>query len=953
MQVHEQKKDEKPLGRENDQSNISSNLDPILNELKLPSGYFEHEIGDEHVLKAEIQNSSRIYIPPEDFDPTKAPAETNDYKILEEEDGKVSKFLLKGEKEYVVILEKTEHSIVLAPMSKLVEDSLNLAQKYNMPSPMGEIKCINPGVIKYEAIDEFGKINTYLASPDFVLEKDAAQSVPQALTRELETLHKGIEKLQSEQSISTFDEIQVQMDKASELYKEIEKRAKPRKDDQSSYSLEFDSKDDEKQYKEVCIRINELREMRSSLRKSRDLQQEAQSLNEDIVNLESYHGYLEEGDSVGATLIGRQNDLSFYDNAGIKIIERTNSSPYEDPILGLQSTYSILDLRQDNNTKDYFIVADQHNKIKREYIQNGDEIFIEERYDRKDGLKERRLNYLGIIETYNQVEVVDKKVDNIHIFFKNIEVLKDVPGFDQMLSSASEKFSQTFIKQCYKIDNANTLNLAERAISMMPYESIIEASKYMANKLSNSEEQAELKDGQVKLIKEISDRLDFRRKMIEDGRELTRYDIKFDDFRTTSIFNDSKSREYFGIKDEWIDPERSPVKELLNNSNIELSTKELKLLVSRFLFDKNLPTNKESVIVALTEISNLREEYKDLDPFLKRNIVFASHSDTLIDYRSSDKYEYFDQSKDHHQLGKASLLKDLKSKIGPEGDLKLFRVELDNLPSSEQILEILIRAEIPSEASSKILEAFEASPLAEGQRLTLIHLTKVIQDHGFDEEMGRVVDLVRGTENERIEKLKQIKNDTLKAIETTPPPFTFIFEGHGGPNYLYLSDGHIGKNKIPEEHEDTIKISSEEIVAAFQKRHENFGSLQKENKDVLIFQDCYNSNFIRRLSSSLVKENMPVIFGSSEFNQLSLFSLGSEYGALFLSEVMGIRNGLKTNVGEIIKRQLDDQVIEVKDVEKVEKYNINTNPGIYVPDKEGNLIQVSQIKSKDSSSDIS
>jgi hypothetical protein len=488
---------------------------------------------------------------------------------------------------------------------------------------------------------------------------------------------------------------------------------------------------------------------------------------------------------------------------------------------------------------------------------------------------------------------------------------------------------------------------------MMPYESIIEASKYMANKLSNSEEQAELKDGQVKLIKEISDRLDFRRKMIEDGRELTRYDIKFDDFRTTSIFNDSKSREYFGIKDEWIDPERSPVKELLNNSNIELSTKELKLLVSRFLFDKNLPTNKESVIVALTEISNLREEYKDLDPFLKRNIVFASHSDTLIDYRSSDKYEYFDQSKDHHQFGKASLLKDLKSKIGPEGDLKLFRVELDNLPSSEQILEILIRAEIPSEASSKILEAFEASPLAEGQRLTLIHLTKVIQDHGFDEEMGRVVDLVRGTENERIEKLKQIKNDTLKAIETTPPPFTFIFEGHGGPNYLYLSDGHIGKNKIPEEHEDTIKISSEEIVAAFQKRHENFGSLQKENKDVLIFQDCYNSNFIRRLSSSLVKENMPVIFGSSEFNQLSLFSLGSEYGALFLSEVMGIRNGLKTNVGEIIKRQLDDQVIEVKDVEKVEKYNINTNPGIYVPDKEGNLIQVSQIKSKDSSSDIS
>lgn len=921
----------------------SSKIDPSLKELILPSKYFAHKIGQEDVPEIQEPNTNRIYIPPEEIIPAKAPAETNKYKILEEKEERISKFLLKGEKEHVVTFESTEHSSLVTPISKLVEDALSLVQKLNLPMPMGEIKYVNPGMIKYEAIDEFGKINTYLASPDFVLEKDATKSIPKALTQQLETLHKEIENLKNEVSTYNLDEVDAKIDELYELRNEIEERAKPRKEDQIVYILEFDSKDDEREYREVGKKIQALRDVRSTFQEVRKLEREAENLSEDITSLESYHGYLKEGDKIDATLLDPENNVSIYDKEGVKIIERAHSTRKStDPQLGDLSSYYLLDLRGEIETKDYFVSVDPYNKVEREYIRNGDEVYIEERYDRKEGLKERLLNDLGIVETYNQGELVDKKVTNGNRFFHNIEVLKDAEGFDQMLLSASQAFPEVFLRNCYKVSNSDILNLAEKAISTMVYKEIKEASEFLQLEILKLENEESPVDSQVKILKEISDRLDFRIKMIEEGRELTRYDIKEDDARTASIWNDPGSRPYFDINDEWIDWEKSPAKDLISSSDIELSKKDMKLLISRFIYDKNLPTNQDSVNIALSEIATLREEYKSLDPFEKRNIVFATHSDTLIDFLSHDKYHYLETSKDHHQFGKASLLKDLRAKIGPEGDLKLLRTELDDLPSTEKIREILLQAEVPKEATENILKVLEDTKLPYDQQLSLIHLTKVIKEQGFGKNMSKVVELVRGTETERIENLKQLKRNIIEAIENTPPPFTFIFEGHGGPDDLYLSDGYIGNNKMPVEHEDTIKLSSEEIAKAFQKRHENFGAQEKENKDILIFQDCYNSNFIGRLSALLPKENMPVIFGSSEFNQYSLFNLGDEYGSPFLSDVMGIRDGLKSHMDDIFKRQLNNQVIELKDGEEIFKYDINTNPGIYVPDKEGNLIQVSQ-----------
>ena len=73
---------------------------------------------------------------------------------------------------------------------------------------------------------------------------------------------------------------------------------------------------------------------------------------------------------------------------------------------------------------------------------------------------------------------------------------------------------------------------------------------------------------------------------------------------------------------------------------------------------------------------------------------------------------------------------------------------------------------------------------------------------------------------ENNDSIARIKAQALEKIRTTAPPMTFIFEGHGLPNGLYLSDGQTiaQQGSVAED----LFISPKEFAAAIIARSKNF-----------------------------------------------------------------------------------------------------------------------------------
>lgn len=138
---------------------------------------------------------------------------------------------------------------------------------------------------------------------------------------------------------------------------------------------------------------------------------------------------------------------------------------------------------------------------------------------------------------------------------------------------------------------------------------------------------------------------------------------------------------------------------------------------------------------------------------------------------------------------------------------------------------------------------------------------------------------------DNFESLKDKKEKILSSIETYPEPMTFFFDGHGGPDALYLSDGEIkgttreGKD-LPNETETTIKITFVELGNALKKRWEN---TPHKYADILILHACYAHDFFRNLYEYLAKSNTPAPIGvcASEYGQYSFDNATSYRGADF------------------------------------------------------------------------
>ena len=116
---------------------------------------------------------------------------------------------------------------------------------------------------------------------------------------------------------------------------------------------------------------------------------------------------------------------------------------------------------------------------------------------------------------------------------------------------------------------------------------------------------------------------------------------------------------------------------------------------------------------------------------------------------------------------------------------------------------------------------------------------------------------------------------------------TFVFDGHGGPDGLYMSGGDIMEimgmsTEKQQDAYDNLKISSEELAQAFREREAKFGK-ESVQKDIIVIEACYNHTFLRSFYEKLADTNnaKPIVLGASEYGQVGYSKKDSQYGSEF------------------------------------------------------------------------
>lgn len=172
-----------------------------------------------------------------------------------------------------------------------------------------------------------------------------------------------------------------------------------------------------------------------------------------------------------------------------------------------------------------------------------------------------------------------------------------------------------------------------------------------------------------------------------------------------------------------------------------------------------------------------------------------------------------------------------------------------------------------------------------------------------------------------VESLKKAKEAILLGLETIPSPLTFLFDGHGSPDALYLSDGEVPGLQATEpkevlETQNTVKITVDEFSASLVKRSKKFGK-EKISKDILIFSACYNQTFLRSMYERLdgAGAGKPIALGESEFGQVSWSGQEGVYGSILMDRLIDPTK--PTTLGDIWKLP----------------YIYENNPSLFIPSK--------------------
>lgn len=202
------------------------------------------------------------------------------------------------------------------------------------------------------------------------------------------------------------------------------------------------------------------------------------------------------------------------------------------------------------------------------------------------------------------------------------------------------------------------------------------------------------------------------------------------------------------------------------------------------------------------------------------------------------------------------------------------------------------------------------------------------------EKQGGKVDFQR-PENIDEETVLKKKTEVLQKLKTTPPPFVFIFDGHGQEKGLHFTGGEAPG--VRWEKESEINISTQELVEAYKERLKNFPALQNAplaQRDYLIFNTCFGHDFLRNFYDELPADvNKPVTIASAEFGQVAYSLENNDYENDFFAKTLDLAN--------------PESITTFEDVFQWDYKEEASNPSLYVPDEEGEKpIHLSQNQQK-------
>lgn len=177
--------------------------------------------------------------------------------------------------------------------------------------------------------------------------------------------------------------------------------------------------------------------------------------------------------------------------------------------------------------------------------------------------------------------------------------------------------------------------------------------------------------------------------------------------------------------------------------------------------------------------------------------------------------------------------------------------------------------------------------------------------------------LAPASESPTVDDLQSVKNNGLEKVIATPPPMTFMFDGHGGPDKLYMNNGKIVGTKP--EGKDIDSISAKELAGAISKRKEKFPK-EALARDIYIYASCFNHDFMRNVYAEIKALGgvAPIAIGESEYGQYG-FSNMDKFKNMYKFGELG------TTIGNLRENE--------------EKYPAS-NFTVYVPDENGDIFQV-------------
>ncbi len=353
-------------------------------------------------------------------------------------------------------------------------------------------------------------------------------------------------------------------------------------------------------------------------------------------------------------------------------------------------------------------------------------------------------------------------------------------------------------------------------------------------------------------------------------------------------FEDPALTHWADVRDEWIDWARSGMPDM-TRAQANVWRLQMKAMIARNLFLRNRDVNQDTVRQEFARILALRDAYANTPLFRGRNILFMAHSEMLRDVRKPDGSAHDDmtyaqwemESDDSHRFGKSALRSAIRAQQGEADAFEFIRPE--KTPAS----------------------------------------------------------------------LRDAKEAMLSRIRTLPRPATFIFDGHGTPDAIHLSGGGgpidprppSNVPKVMNEEGGAIRgfgvlpndsksegndecITLDELATALNERSRNLPTSDLAARDILIFQSCYNSTFLRKLYGKLTGEPRPISLGASEYGQLAYSDLRSPLGGAFFSETLQLKrkNAIPATFADVFRNE----------------FNGVSNPSLFIADAEGFPIQISR-----------